>query len=151
MSADNSFLDVLHFWFGELSHSAAIPDQKTSMWFADGKDYDGVIREKFGQLHQRACLGSWMPGSMRVKVYWLLSLPWISFPGIFTGKPHRHSPRMPGASHWWSQGLIKDLISPCILSSVNSFTCHWCMQKTLICRTCRSKCSASFEIKRRWS
>ena len=57
MSADNSFLDVLHFWFGELSHSIAIPDQKTSMWFADGKDYDGVIREKFGQLHQRACHG----------------------------------------------------------------------------------------------
>ena len=57
MSTDTSVHDVLHFWFGDLSHPTAIPDQKTSMWFANGKDYDGEIQKRFGRLHQKACQG----------------------------------------------------------------------------------------------
>ena len=57
MDTDNSSHDVLYFWFGELSDSADVPDHKMPMWFANGKDYDVVIRNKFGQLHQRACQG----------------------------------------------------------------------------------------------
>lgn len=57
MNTDKLPQDVLHFWFGELSHPAAIPDDKRSMWFVSGRDYDKQISERFGRLHEQAIQG----------------------------------------------------------------------------------------------
>ncbi|MEM8844620.1 MAG: DUF924 family protein [Pseudomonadota bacterium] len=48
---------VLDFWFGPLKNAIDIPHDKSSMWFVNGKDYDGIIRETFGELYIKACNG----------------------------------------------------------------------------------------------
>ena len=57
MDNDKLVHNVLHFWFGELSHPDLIPHDKAAMWFVNGKDYDELISERFGHLHQQAVDG----------------------------------------------------------------------------------------------
>ena len=49
--------EVLAFWFGGLASKTDFPEDKASMWFVNGADYDDVIREKFMSLHSQACDG----------------------------------------------------------------------------------------------
>ena len=46
--------NVLEFWFGALQKETDYPEEKACMWFANGADYDEIIRQKFSSLHQRA-------------------------------------------------------------------------------------------------
>jgi len=48
---------VLNFWFGSLENEIDLPQDKSSMWFVNGANYDEVIREQFLQLHNQACNG----------------------------------------------------------------------------------------------
>ena len=57
MSTNTNAQNVLQFWFGPLKNSIEDPHEKSLMWFVNGKDYDDIIREKFGDLHQQACDG----------------------------------------------------------------------------------------------
>ena len=57
MTTKNAAQNVLQFWFGSLQGPNDIPYEKSSMWFANGKDYDDFIREQFGDLFQQACEG----------------------------------------------------------------------------------------------
>jgi len=49
--------NILEFWFGLLTSKTDIPEDKASMWFVNGPDYDHVIREKFLTLHSQARCG----------------------------------------------------------------------------------------------
>tara|TARA_R110002049_G_scaffold225521_1_gene397417 strand:- start:41754 stop:42371 length:618 start_codon:yes stop_codon:yes gene_type:complete len=48
---------VLDFWFGALINKTDFPEDKASMWFVHGSDYDEVIRSQFLPLHNQACSG----------------------------------------------------------------------------------------------
>lgn len=47
--------EVLEFWFGKLENKADFPQEKASMWFGNGANYDAEIKQKFSLLHQQAC------------------------------------------------------------------------------------------------
>ena len=46
---------VLDFWFGNCGADGALDPAKRKMWFGSGNRHDAEIREKFGELHARAC------------------------------------------------------------------------------------------------
>jgi len=48
---------VLNFWFGSLNNETDFPQDKSSMWFVNGADYDDSIRSQFLKLHNQACNG----------------------------------------------------------------------------------------------
>ena len=48
---------VLDFWFGACGADGALDPAKKKAWFADGRNHDAAIRERFGALHERACRG----------------------------------------------------------------------------------------------
>ncbi|MGH8622909.1 MAG: DUF924 family protein [Burkholderiales bacterium] len=48
---------VLEFWFGACGPDGALDRSRQKMWFSDGRNYDAVIRKKFGKLHRRAARG----------------------------------------------------------------------------------------------
>jgi len=53
----NESEQVLDFWFGACGPDGALDRAKQRMWFSDGRNYDAVIRKKFGKLHRRAARG----------------------------------------------------------------------------------------------
>jgi uncharacterized protein (DUF924 family) len=48
---------VLNFWFGSLKSETDFPQNKSSMWFVNGAEYDGIIRSHFLELHDQASKG----------------------------------------------------------------------------------------------
>jgi uncharacterized protein (DUF924 family) len=48
---------VLDFWFGSLENETDYPQDKSSMWFVNGADYDDLICAQFLALHNQACSG----------------------------------------------------------------------------------------------
>lgn len=46
---------ILKFWFGTLEDKNFFPQDKASMWFGCGADYDDHIRTEFLHIHQQAC------------------------------------------------------------------------------------------------
>jgi uncharacterized protein (DUF924 family) len=54
----NEIDQVLDFWFGNCGADGALDPAKQKMWFGDGREYDAGIRERFGELHERASLGA---------------------------------------------------------------------------------------------
>lgn len=48
---------VLDFWFGPLENKFSIPEDKSDMWFRNGKAYDEIIRAEFLKLHTQASNG----------------------------------------------------------------------------------------------
>lgn len=46
---------ILDFWFGTLADKNYFPQDKATMWFGNGADYDEVIRAEFLSLHNQAC------------------------------------------------------------------------------------------------
>jgi uncharacterized protein (DUF924 family) len=53
----NEIEQVLEFWFGACGPDGALDRVKQRMWFSDGRQYDPVIRKRFGKLHRRAARG----------------------------------------------------------------------------------------------
>lgn len=53
-----SYLDVLDFWFDELTPKD---------WFTGGEHIDALIKERFSDLHQAATQGSCLNGAKRHK------------------------------------------------------------------------------------
>lgn len=49
---------VLDFWFGALNSATDVAQDKSTMWFVSGADYDDVIRENFLSIYNQACDGS---------------------------------------------------------------------------------------------
>lgn len=48
---------VLDFWFGACGPDGSFDRVKYRMWFGDGRRHDAEIRDRFGELHQRAAGG----------------------------------------------------------------------------------------------
>ena len=48
---------ILDFWLAGCGPDGALEPGKRTMWFKEGRNYDGEIRERFGALHARAASG----------------------------------------------------------------------------------------------
>lgn len=54
---DESYLDVIEYWFGPLDSSGFADRGKIKMWFMGGKKLDDEIKQKFGALVEQAVSG----------------------------------------------------------------------------------------------
>lgn len=54
---DDRALQVLDFWFGQ-HDGESVDESKTDMWFGNGRDYDALVRARFGHLLDPAVAGA---------------------------------------------------------------------------------------------
>lgn len=50
--------EVLEFWFGPDATSESVSEEKVDMWFANGSNYDDLVRARFGDAITRAGAGA---------------------------------------------------------------------------------------------
>ncbi|WP_305043259.1 DUF924 family protein [Geoalkalibacter sp.] len=49
--------EILHFWFAGLEGEGVPPPERLRFWFNGGEQVDGLIRERFAQVVERAGMG----------------------------------------------------------------------------------------------
>lgn len=50
--------EILEFWFGPDATTETVSEEKGDMWFANGSNYDDIVRERFGDAITRAGAGA---------------------------------------------------------------------------------------------
>ncbi len=51
------YTDVLEYWFGQQSSDEDVIKEKSSLWWSKDENLDREIRDRFGELHDKACTG----------------------------------------------------------------------------------------------